>query len=87
MYVQYTNPGNPLAHYDLTAEEILDACDNRVDMLVLAAGTGGTITGMSRKFRERLPKCLVHSLSHLTGCPINPINITFKSPNDNLNDF
>ena len=26
---QYRNPGNPLAHYDGTAEEILDACDSR----------------------------------------------------------
>jgi cystathionine beta-synthase len=32
---QYANPSNPLAHYDGTAEEILEACDGRLDMVVL----------------------------------------------------
>jgi hypothetical protein len=32
---QYANPSNPLAHYDGTAEEILEACDGRVDMVVM----------------------------------------------------
>lgn len=40
---QYTNAGNPLAHYDGTAEEILRQCDGKVDMLVAGAGTGGTM--------------------------------------------
>ena len=52
---QYVNPGNPLAHYDGTAEEILDACDGQVDMLVAGAGTGGTISGIARKLKERCP--------------------------------
>jgi len=52
---QYRNPGNPLAHYDGTAEEILYQCDDKLDMLVASAGTGGTITGISRKLKERVP--------------------------------
>lgn len=52
---QYSNPSNPLAHYDGTAEEILDACDGKVDAIVISAGTGGTISGIARKFKERLP--------------------------------
>ena len=32
---QCRNPGNPLAHYDITAEEIIDQCDGRVDMVVV----------------------------------------------------
>ncbi|XP_041373512.1 cystathionine beta-synthase-like [Gigantopelta aegis] len=55
---QYRNPSNPVAHYDGTAEEILTACDNKVDMVVLSAGTGGTLTGVARKIREKCPKCL-----------------------------
>ena len=43
--VQYRNPGNPLAHYDTTAEEIIEQCGGKVDMVVLGAGTGGTVTG------------------------------------------
>ncbi|XP_050972868.1 LOW QUALITY PROTEIN: cystathionine beta-synthase a [Labeo rohita] len=52
---QYRNPSNPLAHYDTTAEEILEQCDGKVDMLVAGAGTGGTITGVARKLREKCP--------------------------------
>uniref|UniRef100_A0A8C9VCS3 Cystathionine beta-synthase n=1 Tax=Scleropages formosus TaxID=113540 RepID=A0A8C9VCS3_SCLFO len=52
---QYRNPSNPLAHYSTTAEEILDQCDGKVDMLVAGAGTGGTITGIGRKLKEKCP--------------------------------
>lgn len=40
---QYTNPSNPMAHYDGTAEEILRQCGGKVDMLISGAGTGGTM--------------------------------------------
>lgn len=56
---QYRNPGNPLAHYDTTAEEILYQCDGKVDMVVLGAGTGGTVTGIGRKIKEKCPSCIV----------------------------
>jgi cystathionine beta-synthase len=56
---QYANPSNPLAHYDGTAEEILEQTDGKVDMVVITAGTGGTLTGIARKIKERLPKCII----------------------------
>ncbi|XP_032665658.1 cystathionine beta-synthase [Odontomachus brunneus] len=52
---QYTNAGNPLAHYDGTAEEIFEQCDGKIDYVVIGAGTGGTITGIGRKLKELLP--------------------------------
>lgn len=52
---QYTNPGNPLAHYDTTAEEIYHQCDGKIDMVVMGAGTGGTVTGVGRRLKELLP--------------------------------
>jgi len=52
---QYANPSNPLSHYDGTAEEILFQTDERVDAVVITAGTGGTLTGIARKMKERLP--------------------------------
>lgn len=52
---QYENPYNPIAHYDTTAEEILDQCDGKVDMFVAGAGTGGTMTGIARKLKEKCP--------------------------------
>jgi cystathionine beta-synthase len=57
LFCQYRNAGNPLAHYDTTIEEILSQTENKVDVIVTAAGTGGTITGLGRKLRERLPTC------------------------------
>uniref|UniRef100_A0A8C5XTI8 Cystathionine beta-synthase n=1 Tax=Microcebus murinus TaxID=30608 RepID=A0A8C5XTI8_MICMU len=56
---QYRNASNPLAHYDSTAEEILLQCDGRLDMLVASAGTGGTITGLARKLKEKCPGCRI----------------------------
>jgi cystathionine beta-synthase len=56
---QYSNPSNPLAHYDGTAEEILDQCDGKVDMVVISAGTGGTLTGIARKIKEKAPNCKI----------------------------
>jgi cystathionine beta-synthase len=55
--------GNPLAHYEETAEEILYTCDNKLDGVVVGAGTGGTITGIAKKIKERLPNCKVLTLN------------------------
>jgi cystathionine beta-synthase len=56
---QYANPSNPTAHYETTAEEILEDLNGKVDMVVMSAGTGGTITGVARKIKERNPKCTI----------------------------
>lgn len=56
---QYNNVCNPLAHYDGTAEEILWSLDNDVDMVVIGAGTCGTISGVAHKIKEKCPKCVV----------------------------
>ncbi len=50
---QYCNAGNALAHYDETAEEIWEQCDGKLDYVIMCAGTGGTITGISRKLKEK----------------------------------
>ncbi|XP_066591815.1 cystathionine beta-synthase isoform X2 [Prorops nasuta] len=52
---QYTNSGNPLAHYDHTAMEIWKQCEGKVDYVIVGAGTGGTITGIGRKLKELSP--------------------------------
>ncbi|KAM6162549.1 cystathionine beta-synthase isoform 2-T2 [Erethizon dorsatum] len=56
---QYRNASNPLTHYDSTAEEILQQCDGKLDMLVASVGTGGTITGIARKLKEKCPRCRI----------------------------
>ena len=56
---QYGNPDNPLAHYHGTAEEILEQTDGKLDAIVMTAGTGGTISGVARKLKEKLPQVRV----------------------------
>jgi len=56
---QYSNPSNPMAHYEGTAEEIWKQCDGRVDMIVAGAGTGGTISGIAKKLKEYNPDIIV----------------------------
>lgn len=54
MPYQYGNPANPAAHYHGTAVEILDELDGRVDAFVAGLGTGGTLMGHARRFKEEL---------------------------------
>ncbi len=52
---QYENPDNPDAHYEGTAEEILKDFGKNLHMVVIGAGTGGTITGVAKKLKEKIP--------------------------------
>lgn len=52
---QYTNHKNPEAHYAGTAEEILKDMGETLAMIVISVGTGGTITGIAEKIREKKP--------------------------------
>jgi cystathionine beta-synthase len=55
MLDQYVNPSNPIAHYEGTAQEIWDQCEGKLDMVVVGSGTGGTITGIARFFKDKDP--------------------------------
>ncbi len=52
---QYANPDNPDAHYEGTAEEIWSDFGKNLDMIVIGVGTGGTITGIAKKLKEKNP--------------------------------
>lgn len=52
---QYTNPDNPLAHYYGTGAEIWDEFGPDLDLVVIAAGTGGTIAGAAKYLKEKNP--------------------------------
>ena len=54
MPYQYGNDANPRAHYNGTALEILEELDGQVDAFVAGLGTGGTLMGNARRFKEEL---------------------------------
>jgi cysteine synthase len=54
MPYQYGNPANPEAHYNGTALEILEDLDGQVNAFVAGLGTGGTLMGNGRRFKEEL---------------------------------
>ena len=57
---QFSNPANPLAHYETTGVEIInDFPYDKIDVLITGIGTGGTIIGVSRRLKERYPNIKV----------------------------
>ena len=53
---QYSNQSNPIAHEEGTGREIIEQMDGKIDAVVISAGTGGTITGIARAIKAKLPK-------------------------------
>lgn len=53
---QYSNPDNPDAHYYGTADEILTDFGLNLQMVVIGAGTGGTVTGVAKRLKEKIPR-------------------------------
>ncbi|HUP53269.1 MAG TPA: cystathionine beta-synthase [Longimicrobiales bacterium] len=56
---QYSNMANPEAHYETTGPELWEQTGGELDAIVISVGTGGTITGVGRYFKERRPETLI----------------------------
>lgn len=66
---QFVNASNPQAHYRTTGPEIWEDTEGTVDVLVAAAGTGGTITGTARYLKEQNPSIHVAAVEP-AGSPV-----------------
>ena len=64
---QFSNPANPAMHKMTTAVEIWDALEGKIDALVAAVGTGGTITGCGEFFKEKNPAIKVIAVEPATS--------------------
>jgi cysteine synthase B len=64
---QYANPDNPLSHFETTGPEIVVQTGGDVDCFVAGMGTGGTLMGMARYFREMKPSVAVVGIEPVLG--------------------
>jgi len=67
---QFSNPDNPLSHYQSTAPEIWQQSDHRITHFISSMGTTGTIVGCSRYFKEVNPAIQVVGVHPAEGATI-----------------
>ena len=67
---QFKNPANPAIHVKTTGPEIWEDTDGQVDIFVAGVGTGGTITGVSKYFKEVRGKQIQSIAVEPAGSPV-----------------
>ena len=67
---QFSNPDNPLAHYEGTAPEIMRDTDRRITHFVSSMGTTGTIMGCAQYFKEHKPAIEIIGVQPTEGAQI-----------------
>lgn len=78
---QFSNPANPLAHYETTGVEIMkDFPYDRIDVLIAGIGTGGTIVGVARRLKEKYPNIKVIGVEPPPGDAIQGLKCLEEAP-------
>ncbi len=70
MLQQFKNPANPEVHFKTTGPEIWNDTNGGMDVFVSGVGTGGTITGVTRYFRNERKKAIVSVAVEPTHSPV-----------------
>ena len=67
---QFKNPANPRIHFDTTGPEIWEDTEGQMDVLISGVGTGGTITGVSRYFKQEKKRPLLSIAVEPSSSPV-----------------
>ena len=67
---QFKNPANPAIHFKTTGPEIWEDTEGGMDVLVSGVGTGGTLTGISRFFKQAKGKSIVSVAVEPAASPV-----------------
>ncbi len=66
---QFENPVNPKVHYEKTSVEILEQMGELPELFVAGVGTGGTFTGIAKRFKEVNRNCFTVAVEP-EECPV-----------------
>jgi cysteine synthase len=64
---QFNNPANVRAHYETTGKEIIEQTNGKIDMLIAAIGTTGTVMGTGKRLKEFNPKIKIVGVEPYLG--------------------
>mmetsp|Transcript_3107 Transcript_3107/g.5224 ORF Transcript_3107/g.5224 Transcript_3107/m.5224 type:complete len:318 (-) Transcript_3107:73-1026(-) len=69
-----------MAHYDETGEEIWNQCEGKLDYVFMGAGTAGTLTGISRKLKEKNPDIKIIAVDPIGSILAQPESLNQEKP-------
>lgn len=75
---QALNFDNVLAHREGTGKEILEQTDGKIDAFVAAIGTGGTLLGVGKLLKEKIPNVRIYGVEPVNA-PLYRENATIRS--------